>query len=120
VPVIVLYDVDVASGALTPVVDFSDLPDSEAYMAQPDGVGIPPRAYSPWTASMSPENDTLLMYQNLANVSGLMASPLPPTGDLPGLDYQSQIQDLMPTARSSRSKDGKVLMYNILFNLAPQ
>ena len=118
VPVTVLYDVDVASGALTPVVDFSDLPDSEAYMAQPDDVGVPPRAYSPWTASLSPNDDKLLMYQNLAGVSGLMASPLPPTGELPGLDYQSQIQNLMPTARSSRSNDGKVLMYNILFNLA--
>lgn len=119
-PIVVLYDVDIADGALIPVVDFSDVPDIEAYTAQPDGVGVPPRGYSPWTASMSPENDKLLMYQNIANVAGLMVSPLPPTGDLPGLDYESQIQNTVPTPRSSRSEDGKVLMYNILFNLAPQ
>lgn len=120
VPLVVLYDVDVADGALTPVVDFSTVPDIEDYTAQPGGVGVPPRGYSPWTASLSPENDKLLMYQNIAGVAGLMVSPLPPTGDLPGLDYESQLQESVATPRSSRSKDGKVLMYNILFNLVLQ
>ncbi len=35
-PVVVLYDVDVANGTLTPVVDFSAVPDIESYNAQPD------------------------------------------------------------------------------------
>ena len=120
IPVTVLYGVSVADGTITPVVDFSAVPDAETYMGQGDEAGVPLRVYSPWTASMDPSGETLLMYQNLGGDAGLMASPLPPTGELPGLDYQSQFQNTMPTTRSSRGEDGKVLMYNILFNLVPQ
>ena len=117
---VVLYDVDAASGAVSPVVDFSDVPDISAYTAEPADGGVPPRFYSPWTASMSPDNEQLLMYQNIANVAGILVSPLPPTGTLPGMDHESTTEDPVPTVRSSRSRDGKVLIYNILFNLAPQ
>ncbi len=117
-PVVVLYDVDVASGELTPVVDFSNVSEEE-YMNPPAGGGVPPRVYSPWTATLSPDNQQLLMYQNLGDFAGLMVPPMPPTGELPALVYESQIQDPVPTARSSRSKDGKVLIYNVLFNLVP-
>jgi len=115
-PVVVLYYIDVETGEMTPVVDFSNVADEQAYMGMPDDKGVPLRFYSPWTASMSPDNEQLLMYQNLAGAAGLMVSPLPPTGDLPGMVYESQLQDTNSTPRSSRSTDGKVLMFNVLFN----
>jgi len=116
IPLIVLYYVDVESGEMTPVVDFSNITGNEEYMGQPDDEGIPPRFYSPWTATMSPDNKDILMYQNLANAAGLMIAPLPPNGELPGMLYQSELENSAPTARSSRSQDGKVLIYNVLFN----
>ncbi|MFN2200204.1 MAG: hypothetical protein ACK2UO_03305 [Caldilineaceae bacterium] len=119
-PVVVLYYVDVESGEMTPVVDFSNVADEQAYMSMPDDKGVPLRFYSPWTASMSPDNEQLLMYQNLAGAAGLLVSPLPPTGDLPGMVFESQLQDVNSTPRSSRSKDGKVLMFNVLFNTTQQ
>ncbi len=120
VPVVVLYYVDVASGELTPVVDFSNLTEENEYMNAPDDKGLPLRFYSPWTATMSPDNQQLLMYQNLAGVAGLMESPLPPTGDLPAVVFESSFQDLDATSRSSRGDNGKVLIYNVLFNTNQQ
>jgi hypothetical protein len=115
VPMVVLYYVDVESGEATPVVDFSDVPDGEAYWSAVNDVGLTPRYYSPWTASMSPKGDALIMYNDLAGLSGVLTSPLPPTGELPQLDYISQIFNTDGVTRSSRADDGKVLIYNILF-----
>lgn len=116
VPLVVLYYVDPVSGDMTPVVDFSDLPEGDAYMTEINDVGLTPRFYSPWTASMSPNNDLLLMYQNLGGLAGILVSPLPPTGELPQLDYISQLFNTDAVSSSSRGKDGKVLMYNIVFS----
>jgi hypothetical protein len=119
VPLVVLYDINVASGEMTPLVDFSNVPDGDAYMNQPvseGGVeGVPMRFYSPWTASMSPNNELVLMYQDIANEAGLLVSTLPPSAGLPEVGYVSQVQDTGGDVRSSRGTDGKVLIYNILF-----
>ncbi len=120
VPMVVLYYVDVESGEAIPVVDFSDVPDGEAYRNAVNEVGLPPRYYSPWTASMSPKGDALIMYNDLAGLSGLLTSPLPPTGELPQLDYISQLFDTDGVTRSSRADDGRVLIYNILFGTTEQ
>ena len=116
VPLVVIYYIDPESGSITPVVDFSDIPEGDAYMTEVNDVGLPPRFYSPWTASMSPNNDLLLMYQNIAGLAGILVSPIPPTGELPQLDYISQLFNTDAVTRSSRSADGKVLMYNIVFS----
>ena len=116
VPLAVLYYIEPESGSITPVVDFSDIPDGDAYMTEVNEVGLPPRFYSPWTASMSPNNDLVLMYQNIAGLAGILVSPIPPTGELPQLDYISQLFNTDAVTRSSRSADGKVLMYNIVFS----
>ena len=74
------------------------------------------RAYAPWTASMSPNNDLVLMYQNLGDFTGLLVSDLPPSTDLPGVAYSSDVMEDVSTTRSSRGTDGKVLISNILFS----
>ena len=118
VPLVVLYDINTASGELTPVVDFSKVPEGDAYVSAPvtvDGVEGPPmRFFSPWTASMSPNNEQLLMYQNLGGFNGLLLSALPPTSSLPVIAYTSQNQNSGGVFRSSRGTDGKVLISNIL------
>jgi Tol biopolymer transport system component len=123
VPLVVLYDINVDSGEMTPIVDFSNVPDENTYMTVPvtvDGVEGPPmRAYSPWTASMSPNNELVLMYQNIGELAGLLVSELPPTTELPVTGYVSQLEETVGVVRSSRGTDGKVLIYNILFATTP-
>ena len=103
-------------GTLTPVVDFSTVTEAE-YGAQSDPTVVPMRVYSPWTASMTPNNDMLLMWQSLADATGFFVSSLPPTDALPSLDYKSQINSVV-TPRSSRASDGKVLIGDVVYQLA--
>ena len=58
-----------------------------------------------------------MMYNNLANLVGLMTAPLPPDGELPDFTYESQFDTTTTTSRSSRSSDGKMILSGILFTL---
>jgi hypothetical protein len=58
-PFILFYHVDLGNGVVTPVVDFKNLADPEAYFEPAPGTNIPLRYYSPWTGSMSPKGDKL-------------------------------------------------------------
>jgi hypothetical protein len=49
-----------------------------------------------------------------------MAAPLPPDGRLPEYVYQSTSLSAYPLARSSRSSDGKVLMYGSMFTITEE
>jgi hypothetical protein len=114
-PFSLFYDVDVASGTSTPVVDFSQVATSEDYFAPAPGSDIPWRYYSPWTASLSSKNDKLLMFSNLGSTAGLMVSALPSNGKLPGVAGAASTNLSGTVPQSSRSKDGKVLMYGLMF-----
>ena len=78
------------------------------------------RIYSPWTAALAPGDGQLLMYNNLANLTGLLNAPLPPSAELPAPFFQSEIFMTSGPVRSSRSIDGKVMMYGIMFTLASE
>jgi hypothetical protein len=106
----------VATSEFTPVVDFSGIEDQETFFSAEAG-GLPARYYSPWTASLSPAGDTLLMYNNFGGLIGLLDGPLPPAGELPAFIYESQFETVPITARSSRSSDGKMILSGILFTL---
>jgi hypothetical protein len=112
---------DVASGGLTPVVDFSGYDNQEAFFTEALPSGLPARYYSPWTATMSPAGDKLVMYANLSGVPGLLVAPQPPggssgpAGSLPIYAHKPADASAYPVARASRSRDGKVLMYQTLF-----
>jgi Tol biopolymer transport system component len=116
-PFTLFYYVDVESGTVTPVVDFSTLADPESYMEPAPGSEIPYRYYSPWTASMSPEGDKLLMVNDLGGVSGLLSASLPPDGTLPGVSASSEESTMSTASRSSHSADGKVLVYGLLMEV---
>lgn len=118
-PLNVFYYIDAETGESTPVVDFSSLEDIDSLFA-PAGGGLPMRYYSPWTASLSPAGDKLLMYNALGGLSGIFAAPLPPDGSLPALVYVSETSDSSLDTRSSRANDGKVIMYGLMFTVSEE
>jgi hypothetical protein len=117
-PFMVLHHVDPDTGTLTPVVDFSGLATPEAYMEPATPGGLPWRVYSPWTATLSPSGDTLLMVQDLTGVMAMMVSPLPPDGSLPQFVASTDSAFSSTASRSSRSADGKVTVYGLLLSIA--
>ena len=119
-PISLLYDADMASGGVTAVVDFSGIGDRDTFLTSKEASFLPPRYYSPWTASLSPIGDKLLMYNDLGGESGMFFALLPPDGSLPGIVYKSQAGGMLPNVRSSRSSDGKVVMYSLLFTIAEE
>ncbi|MFO7631663.1 MAG: hypothetical protein R6W76_03935, partial [Caldilinea sp.] len=119
-PFMVFFYVDLASGSFTPVVDFSEIVDaSEYFSTAPDSI-LPWRAYSPWTGSLSPSGDLLLMLNDLTGSMGLFTSPLPPTGDLPGVSTAADSSIASQVTRSSRADTGKMLIYGLLLTLVEE
>jgi hypothetical protein len=99
------------------VVDFSGLADLPAYTTLAPETGLPWRVYSPWTGSLSPKGDKILMVNDLGGSIGLFTAPLPPSGTLPPISVAAQQSLNGMTVRSSRSSDGKVLMYGLLLTV---
>ncbi len=119
-PFMVFYYVDPAAGTFTPVVDFSGIEDSSAYFATAPGSTLPWRAYSPWTGSLSPAGDQLLMLNDLTGSMGLFTADLPPTGELPAVGTAVNESTASTVTRSSRAETGKMLIYGLLLTVAPE
>lgn len=118
-PFLVFYYVDAATGEKTPVVDFSGVESSDAYFDSAPGREIPWRFFSPWTASLSPAGDSLLLLNNLGGVIGLLVAGLPPDGELPPLVQTADSWNTSTMTQSSRSSNGMVLMYGLLLTVEP-
>jgi Tol biopolymer transport system component len=116
-PFTLFYYVDVVSGSTTPLVDFSGLADPEAYFEPAPDSDISFRYFSPWTGSLSPQGDKLLMVNDLGGIMGLLAAPLPPDGALPVVSATTEESTSSTASRSSRSLDGKVLVYGLLLSV---
>jgi hypothetical protein len=116
-PFTLFYYVDTGSGKVTPVVDFKSVADPEAYFEPAPGTDIPLRYFSPWTGSMSPKGDKILMVNNLAGVAGLLTAQLPPSGSLPVVSATTDASTASTASRSSRSQDGKVTVYGLLLKV---
>jgi hypothetical protein len=116
-PFTVFYYVDTASGSVTPVVDFKSLESPEAYAAPAPGTDIPYRYFSPWTGAMSPKGDKILMVNDLSGTVGLLTGQLPPKGTLPVVSATTDATTYSTASRSSRSQDGKVLVYGLLLKV---
>jgi hypothetical protein len=114
-PMLLFYYVDIEDGSMTPVVDFSDVTDVEQLYNETSDAGIPLRYYSPWTGSLSPVGDKVLMLSDLGGEQGLLSAQLPPDGSHPPVVYHDESESSYPGARSSRSSDGKVIMYGLMF-----
>ena len=120
-PFTVFYYIDAASSKMTPVVDFSGLADASAYGENAPGTEIPWRYFSPWAASLAPVGSDLLMLNDLGGVTGIFVAPLPPTGELPPLIQTSEAWVTTSTStQASHSRDGKVVMYDLLLTMSPQ
>ncbi len=119
-PFTVFYYIDAATNKMTPVVDFSGLADASAYAENAPGTDIPWRYFSPWAASLAPVGNQLLMLNDLGGVTGIFVAPLPPTGELPPLVQTSEEWVTTSTStQASHSRDGKVIMYDLLLSLSP-
>lgn len=119
-PFTVFFYSDLASGESTPVVDFSGVEDSTMYFDSAPGSTLPWRAYSPWTGSLSPSGAKLLMLNDLAGRMALFTSPLPPTGDLPGVAESAEESIASRVTRSSRADNGLMLMYGLLLTVVEE
>ncbi len=119
-PFMVFYYVDSAAGTFTPVVDFSGIEDANAYFATAPGSNLPWRAYSPWTGSLSPAGDQLLMVNDLTGSMGLFTADLPPTGDLPVVGTAADQSVMSTVTRSSRAVTGKMLIYGLLLTVGTE
>ena len=116
-PFLVFYYAGADGSGFKPLVDFSGLADEAAYLAAAPGSTLPWRVYSPWTGSLSPKGDKLLMLNDLGGSMGLFTAALPPNGALP-LVSATTPQSLGSTfVNSSRSSDGKVLTYGLLLTV---
>jgi hypothetical protein len=115
-PLNVYYHVDTATGDATPVVDFSRAESLNALFEAGEGE-IPLRYYAPWSASLSPDNMSLIMYNDLGGTAGVLQAALPPTGELPTLLGAAESPALLNNGtRTSRAVDGKVIMSNNMFS----
>ena len=117
-PFQVYYYVDAASAEVTPLVDFSGLEEMDSYSDPAPGSDLPWRAYSPWTGSLSPQGDTLLMINDLGGTIALFSAPLPPTGDLPVVTASDDESPMNGSANASRGEGGKVIMYGLGLNIS--
>ena len=120
IPFQIYYYVDAAGGEITPVVDFSGLEEMDSYSEPAPGSDLPWRVYSPWTASLSPAGDKLLMINDLGGTVALFTAPLPPTGDLPTVSASSDPSPMSGVATSSRGQGGKVLAYELLLTITEE
>ncbi len=116
-PFTVFYYADAAGGGVTPVVDFSTLATREDYMQPLSGTTIPARWFSPWTGTLSPNGDKVLMVNDLTGITGLMSANLPPTGTVPAISATTDVSLMSTASRSSRSADGKVTIYGLLLTV---
>lgn len=112
--------VDLESGAVTPVVDFSGIEEMDGYFEPAPGSDLPWRVYSPWTGSLSPAGDKLLMINDLGGDVALFTAPLPPTGDLPPVSASADESPMSGVATSSRGEGGKVLAYSLLVTITEE
>lgn len=114
------YFADAASGELMPVADFSSISERESYYAPTDQLPLPPIYYSPWTATLSPAGDKLLMWNDLGGAAGMLAVPMPPGGELPAVVYVTETSTGALRTRSSTSSDGKVILYGLMLTVAEE
>ena len=117
-PLLLAYTMDVASGDVTPVVDFSDSRERDAFFRL-DASGHAPRFDVPWTIALVPNANVLLMVTDLAGGVRILGAPLPPTGEAPAVLFEQSSPGYEVWTRSSNALNGSVLVYGLLVESTP-
>lgn len=115
-PMVLFYYADLEANTFTPLVDFSDVVDLEQLYNDVSADGLVLRYYSPWTGTVSHDGKSVLMFNDLGGVQGILVTPLPPDGSLPSVLYSSETSYTSTDALSSTSSDDKVLMFGLLIS----
>lgn len=113
-PLLLPYYVDVASGEITPVLDFSESVDRSAFFQVDPVSGSAPRFAVPWTIGLTPNANVALLVTDLGGATSIWGAALPPGDDVPVLLAQYRSPGYEAWTRSSSSVDGKVLIYGLL------
>jgi hypothetical protein len=118
----IAYYVSLADQAVTPLMDFQDVPDARSFFENdaPDG----PIYRMPRSGVVSPDGSTFLFlrYGIDFNHAGISAIALPPDGSPPveiGDDIDPFVISPAADARPVMSADGKALMSGYLFQFEP-
>jgi dipeptidyl aminopeptidase/acylaminoacyl peptidase len=118
-PLLIPYYVAVASGKVTPIVNFSDSSDRESFFRMDPATLHAPRMDVPWTVAMAPNANVLLLVTDLAGGMRIWAAPLPPNGAAPAMVSEHLSPGFEAWTRSSGSANGMVLVYGMLMKLTP-
>jgi Tol biopolymer transport system component len=118
-PLLLTYYVDVESGEVTPVIDFSDSRDREAFFRLNPTTGHAPRFDVPWTVALVPDTNVLLLVTDLGGGVRILGAPLPPTGTAPMLLREHRSPGFEAWTRSSAG-GGRVLVYGMVMDLVSE
>lgn len=113
-PLLLPYYVDVASGEITPVLDFSESVDRAAFFRVDAASGSAPRFAVPWTIGLTPNANVALLVTDLGGATSIWGAALPPAADAPVLLAQYRSPGYEAWTRSSSGADGMVLIYGLL------
>jgi hypothetical protein len=117
-PLLLAYYVDAGSGEATPVVDFSDSRDRDAFFRLDRATNHAARFDVPWTVALAPNANVLLLITDLGGVVRVLGAPLPPTGAAPVVLHEHRSPGYEAWTRSSAGGD-KLLVYGMVLVLAP-
>jgi hypothetical protein len=109
-----VYYVDVNSGKMTPLMDFSQYKHPDLFYSE-NVNGLPLFMYAPWTAAVSAAGDKLLLYSSASGAGTILAAPLPLDGSPLSLVHEREEPLFSTETRASVASDGKVVMYETLF-----
>jgi hypothetical protein len=117
-PLLLAYYVDIASGDVTPVVDFSNSSDRDSFFRVDPTTGHAPRFHVPWTVALAPNANVLFLVTDLAGAVQILGASLPPMGEAPVPLYEYRSPGYEAWTRSSNG-DSKTLVYGLVLESEP-
>jgi hypothetical protein len=117
-PLLLAYYVDAESGVVTPIHDFSDSIDREAFFRLDPATGGARRFDVPWTVALLPDANVLVLVTDLAGVVRVWGAPLPPSAGAPTILHEHRSPGYEAWTRSSAG-GGKLLVYGLLMRVTP-
>jgi hypothetical protein len=113
------YYIDLVAATVQPLLDFSALPDEEAFLAE-DENGDTPLLRMPRTGTVTPDGSTWVYVGSNPGVAIIYALPLPPDGSPPTEIDRIEPLEVGPWSRSvsSINADGTALLWGYMMELS--